>query len=106
METREKSNWDTYDFQDWVVRHVHLILGGKQLDLFLKNNWNVTSHYNKNKISIKNLIQNPYKKNNKASVTIITHRSLENNYNNLLNDLRKNKFVLKKPTYIRIERFQ
>ncbi len=39
METKEKSNWDTYDFQDWVVRHVHLILGGKELDLFLKNNF-------------------------------------------------------------------
>jgi len=39
METREKSNWDTYDFQDWVVRHVHLILRGKELDLFLKNNF-------------------------------------------------------------------
>jgi len=39
METREKSNWDTYDFQDWVVRHVHLILGGKELDLFIKNNF-------------------------------------------------------------------
>ena len=38
METKEKSNWDTYDFQDWVVRNVHLILSGKQLDLFIKNN--------------------------------------------------------------------
>ena len=39
METQEKSNWDTYDFQNWVVRHVHLILRGKELDLFLKNNF-------------------------------------------------------------------
>jgi len=39
MEKIEKSNWDTYDFQDWVVRHVNLILGGKELDLFLKNNF-------------------------------------------------------------------
>ena len=37
METKEKSNWDTYDFQDWVVRNVHLILSGKQLQLFIKN---------------------------------------------------------------------
>tara|TARA_R100001377_G_C3175045_1_gene104499 strand:+ start:316 stop:561 length:246 start_codon:yes stop_codon:yes gene_type:complete len=39
METKENSNWDTYDFQDWVVRHVNLILGGKQLELFIKNNF-------------------------------------------------------------------
>ena len=39
MEKIEKSNWDTYDFQDWVVRHVNLILGGRELDLFMKNNF-------------------------------------------------------------------
>ena len=39
METKEKSNWDTYDFQDWVVRNVSIILTGKQLDLFIKNNF-------------------------------------------------------------------
>ena len=35
----ENSNWDTYDFQDWVVRHINLILGGQQLELFRKNNF-------------------------------------------------------------------
>ena len=39
METKENSNWDTYDFQDWVVRHVNLILGGRELDLFIRNNF-------------------------------------------------------------------
>ena len=39
METKEKSNWDTYDFQEWVVRNVSIILSGKQLDLFIKNNF-------------------------------------------------------------------
>jgi hypothetical protein len=39
METKEKSNWDTYDFQDWVIRNIHLVLGKKELDLFLKNNF-------------------------------------------------------------------
>lgn len=33
------SNWDTYDFQDWVVRHINLILGGKELELFIRNNF-------------------------------------------------------------------
>ena len=35
----KKSNWDTYDFQDWVVRHINLILGGKELELFIRNNF-------------------------------------------------------------------
>jgi len=39
METKEKSNWDTHDFQNWVVRHINLILGGKELDLFIRNNF-------------------------------------------------------------------
>ena len=56
------------------------------------------------KISIKNLIQNPYKKNKKASIIIITHENKEKNYRNLLKNLIKNKFVLKKPTFIRIEK--
>ncbi len=38
MKERNTSNWDTIDFQNWVVRHVNLILGGKELDLFLRNN--------------------------------------------------------------------
>ena len=64
----------------------------------------ITNVFAKNKISIKNLIQNPDKKNNKASIIIITHRNLEKNNRNLLNNLSKNKFILKKPTFIRIEK--
>ena len=65
----------------------------------------ITKIFTKNKISIKNLIQNPDKKNNKASIIIITHINLEKNNNDLLSDLSKNKFILKKPTFIRIEKF-
>ena len=64
----------------------------------------ITKIFAKNKISIKNLIQEPNKKNYKASIIIITHENLEKNYNNLLLNLTKNKFVLKKPTFIRIEK--
>jgi homoserine dehydrogenase len=64
----------------------------------------ITKVFAKNKISIKNLIQNPDKKNKKASIIIITHESLEKNYNNLLLSLNKNKFLVKKPTFIRIEK--
>ena len=35
----KNSNWDTYDFQDWVVKHINLILGGKELELFMRNNF-------------------------------------------------------------------
>ena len=57
-----------------------------------------------NQISIRNLIQKPDKKNNKASIIIISHKNLEKNYNNLLSNLAKNKFILKKPTFIRIDK--
>jgi len=64
----------------------------------------ITKAFALNKISIKNLIQNPDKKNKKASIVIITHESLEKNYNNLLLNLNKNKYLVKKPTFIRIEK--
>jgi homoserine dehydrogenase len=63
----------------------------------------ITKIFANNKISIKNLIQNPDKKNKKASIIIITHKNLEKNYKNLFLDLIKNKFVLRRPTFIRIE---
>ena len=61
------------------------------------------SEFPKNRISIKNLIQKPDRKNKKASIIIITHENLEKNFKNLILGLIKNKFVLKKPTFIRIE---
>ena len=64
----------------------------------------ITKIFSKNKISIKNLIQIPDKKKRKASIVIITHKTLENNYKNLLINLAKNKFVLSKPTFIRVEK--
>jgi len=63
----------------------------------------ITKTFAKNNISIKNLIQIPNKKNADASIAIITHKSLEKNLRSLLTNLTKNKFVLKKPTFIRIE---
>ena len=63
----------------------------------------ITKIFSRNKISIKNLIQIPDRKNNKASIAIITHKSLEKRYNNLLNSLSRNKYVIKKPIFIRVE---
>ena len=64
----------------------------------------ITKIFARNKISIKNLIQIPDKKNRKASIAIITHKNKEKNYNNLLLNLTRNKFVFKKPIFIRIEK--
>ena len=64
----------------------------------------ITKIFAKNKISIKNLIQKPNKKSNKASIIILTHENTEKNFNNLFKNLSKNKFVLKKRTFIRIEK--
>ena len=64
----------------------------------------ITKIFAKNKISIKNLIQIPDKKSRKASIAIITHKNIEKNYSNLLLNLTRNKFVFKKPTFIRIEK--
>jgi homoserine dehydrogenase len=63
----------------------------------------ITKIFSKNKISIKNLIQVPFKKNNKASIVIITHKNLESRYSKLLNNLCRNKYVVKKPVFIRVE---
>ena len=62
----------------------------------------ITKIFAKNKISIKNLIQKPDIKNHKASIIIVTYKNFEKNYDNLILNLTKNKFILSKPTYIRI----
>ncbi|MDC0059673.1 homoserine dehydrogenase [Pelagibacteraceae bacterium] len=64
----------------------------------------ITKNFSRNKISIKNLIQTPDKKNKKASIAIITHASKEKNFTKLLSNINKNKYVLNKPTFIRIEK--
>tara|TARA_B100000029_G_C17482571_1_gene926058 strand:- start:55 stop:1347 length:1293 start_codon:yes stop_codon:yes gene_type:complete len=64
----------------------------------------ITKIFTKNKISIKNLVQVPNKKNKKASIAIITHESYEKNFQSLIKNLYKNKYVINKPTFIRIEK--
>ena len=64
----------------------------------------ITKIFSKSKISIRNLIQVPYKSKKMASIVIITHENFEKNFNFLLNNLKKNKFVIIKPTFIRIEK--
>ena len=64
----------------------------------------ITKIFAKYKISIMNLVQLPDKTNKKASIIIITHESYEKNFSKLISSLIKNKFVLHKPTFIRIEK--
>jgi len=62
----------------------------------------ITNRLAKYKISVKRLIQTPDKKNNKATIVIITHKTNELNSMNCLFAFKKDKNILKYPTLIRI----
>jgi len=62
----------------------------------------ITNRLAKHKISVKRLIQTPDKKNNKATIVIITHKTNELNSKNCLSIFKKDKNILKYPTLIRI----
>ena len=62
----------------------------------------ITNRLANYKISIKRIIQTPDKKNNKATIVIITHKTSENNCSNCLSIFKKNKNILKFPTLIRL----
>ncbi len=62
----------------------------------------ITNRLSKFKISVKRIIQTPYKKNKKATIVIITHKTTEINARNCLSIFRKNTNILKFPTLIRL----
>ena len=62
----------------------------------------ITNRLAKYKISVKRLIQTPDKKNNKATIVIVTHKTTELNCNSCLSVFKKNKNILKSPTLIRL----
>ena len=62
----------------------------------------ITNRLAKYKISIKRIIQTPDKKNNKATIVIITHKTSELNCSNCLSIFKKNKNIPKNPTLIRL----
>ena len=62
----------------------------------------ITNRFAKFKISIKRIIQTPDKKNKKATIVIITHKTTEINATNCLSIFKKNKNILKFPTLIRL----
>ena len=55
-----------------------------------------------NNISIERVIQIPDHKKKSASIVIITHRATESSSQNLINSLKKNKNIIKKPVQIRL----
>ncbi len=63
---------------------------------------NITNRFARFKISIKRIIQTPDKKNNKATIVIVTHKTTEINVKNCLSAFKKNKNILKFPTLIRL----
>jgi len=62
----------------------------------------ITNRLAKYKISVKRLIQTPDKKNNKATVIIITHKTSELNSKKCLSTFKKDVDILNFPTLIRI----
>ena len=62
----------------------------------------ITNRLAKYKISVKRIIQTPDKKNNKATIVIITHKTTEINSRKCLSVFKKNKNILKFPTLIRL----
>ena len=63
---------------------------------------NITNRFAKFNISVKRIIQTPDKKNKKATIVIITHKTSEINCHNCLSIFKKNKNILKTPTLIRL----
>ena len=55
-----------------------------------------------NMISIERVIQIPDHKKKSASIVIITHKATESRSQNLINSLKKNKNIIKKPVQIRL----
>ena len=62
----------------------------------------ITNRLAKYKISVKRIIQTPDKKNKKATIVIITHKTTEINARNCLNIFKKNKKLFRFPTLIRL----
>ena len=64
---------------------------------------NITNVFSKNRVSIKRLIQNPYKNKKISSIIIITHAAKDKNLNKILKEISKRKYIKRKPKLIRIE---
>jgi len=63
----------------------------------------ITKIMSKNKISVKRLIQNPFRGKKFASIVIISHKTKNKNLVKCIKQLKKNSFILRNPKFIRIE---
>ncbi len=63
----------------------------------------VTKIFSNNKVSIKRVLQSPYKNKKRSSIVIITHRSKDNYIQKTLKTLAKKSYIIQKPKLIRIE---
>ena len=63
---------------------------------------NITSIFSKNKVSIKRLIQNPYKSKKFSSIIIVTHNSKDKFLVKIINQTKNKNYIIKKPKLIRI----
>ena len=63
---------------------------------------NITKIFSKNRVSIKRLIQNPYKSKKFSSIIIITHESKDKFLNKILKQIEKKPYIIKRPKLIRI----
>ncbi len=63
----------------------------------------ITKTMSKNKVSVKRLIQNPFKKRKFATIIMISHRVKNINLIKCINELSKKNFIVKRPKFIRIE---
>jgi homoserine dehydrogenase len=64
---------------------------------------NITNIFSKNKVSIKRLVQDPNKEKKLSSITIITHKSKDENLRKIIREISKKKYIRKKPKLIRID---
>ena len=64
---------------------------------------NITSIFSKNKVSIKRLIQTPNKEKKLSSIIIISHKTKNNYFNNIINEVIKKNYLKRKPKLIRID---
>ena len=62
----------------------------------------ITNRLAKYDVSIKRIIQTPDKKNNLATIVIITHKTSELNIKNCLSIFKNNKYIRKLPVLIRL----
>ncbi len=64
---------------------------------------NITRTMAKNKVSIKRLIQNPYKSKRYSSIVIITHQAKDILLKRTIKQLSKKNYLIQKPKLIRVE---